>query len=77
MTVTDVRWTVGEYRRMTETGILNPDERLDTWFDTRQVYVFREPHEGNYQLETIFNQDDVLSMLAFPEIEVQISRLFP
>jgi|GEM_PF-2923220 hypothetical protein len=30
MTVTDVRWTVGEYRRMTETGILNPDERLDT-----------------------------------------------
>jgi len=77
MTVTDVRWTVGEYRRMTETGILNPDERLDTWFDTRQVYVFREPGEENYRQETVFNQDDVLSMLAFPEIEVQISQLFP
>ena len=29
MTVTDLRlWTVEEYRRMTETGILNPDERV-------------------------------------------------
>ncbi len=52
----------------------------DYWIldvNTRQVYVFREPREGNYQLETVFNEDDVLSMLAFPEIEVQISRLFP
>ena len=46
---------------------------VNTW----QVYVFREPCEGNYRLETVFNEDDVLSMLAFPEIEVQISRLFP
>jgi Uma2 family endonuclease len=44
---------------------------------TRQVYVFREPGEENYQQETVFNEDDVLSMLAFPEIEVQISQLFP
>ena len=30
MTVTDVRlWTVGEYRRMTETGILDRDERVE------------------------------------------------
>ncbi len=30
MTLTDVRlWTVGEYRRITETGILNPDERVE------------------------------------------------
>ncbi|MEG3926299.1 MULTISPECIES: Uma2 family endonuclease [unclassified Microcoleus] len=30
MTVTDVRlWTVAEYRRMTETGILNSDERVE------------------------------------------------
>ena len=52
----------------------------DYWIldvNTRQVYVFREPCDGNYQLETVFNEDDVLSMLAFPEIEVQISQLFP
>jgi Uma2 family endonuclease len=185
MTVTDVRlWTVDEYRRMTETGILNPDERVelidgqiismsaknpphaatnlcaadylrsllaglaliriqdpialsynsepepdiavvqidprlyqdfhpgpdnilllveiadttletdrkrkapayakagitDYWIldvNTRQVYVFREPGEANYRQETVFNEDDVLSMLAFPEIEVRISQLFP
>ena len=30
MTITDVRlWTVTEYRRMSETGILNPDERVE------------------------------------------------
>jgi len=185
MTVTDLRlWTVDEYRRMTETGILNPDERVelidgqiismsaknpphaatnlcaadylrsllaglaliriqdpialsynsepepdiavvqidprlyqdfhpapdnifllieiaDTTLETdrrrkapayakagitdywildvnmRQVYVFREPGETNYRQETVFNEDEVLSMLAFPEIEVQISQLFP
>jgi Uma2 family endonuclease len=30
MTATDVRlWTVNEYRRLTETGILDPDERVE------------------------------------------------
>ena len=185
MTVTDVRlWTVDEYRRMTETGILNPDERVELidgqiismsaknpphaatnlcaadylrsllaglaliriqdpialsynsepepdiavvqihprlyqdfhpapdnifllieiadttletdrkrkapayakagithyWIldvNTRQVYVFREPGEANYRQETVFNEDGVLSMLAFPEIEILISQLFP
>jgi Uma2 family endonuclease len=30
MTATDIRlWTVNEYHRMTETGILDPDERVE------------------------------------------------
>ena len=52
----------------------------DYWIldvNTGQVYVFREPGEANYGQETVFNEDDVLSMLAFPEIEVRISQLFP
>ena len=52
----------------------------DYWIldvNTRQVYVFREPGEENYRQETVFNEDDVLSILAFPEIEVRISQLFP
>jgi Uma2 family endonuclease len=185
MTATDVRlWTVNEYRRMTETGILDPDERVelidgqivsmsaknpphaatnlcaadylrnllaglaliriqdpvtlnansepepdiavvqidprlyqdfhpapgnilllvevaDTTLETdrnrkarayakagiadywildvnrRQVYVFREPVGENYRQETIFDEDGILSMLAFPEIEIQVGRLFP
>ena len=44
---------------------------------TRQVYVFHEPGEENYRQETVFNEDGIFSMLAFPEIEVQISQLFP
>jgi Uma2 family endonuclease len=186
MTATDVRlWTVNEYRRMTETGILDPDERVelidgqivsmspknpphaatnlcaadylrnllaglaliriqdpvtlnansepepdiavvqidprlyqdfhpapcnilllvevaDTTLETdrnrkarayakagiadywildvnsrRQVYVFREPVGENYRQETIFDEDGILSMLAFPEKEIQVGRLFP
>lgn len=52
----------------------------DYWIldvNTRQVYVFREPVAGNYRQETIFDEDGILSMLAFPEIEVQLGRLFP
>ena len=52
----------------------------DYWIldvNTRQVYVFREPVGGKYRQETIFNEDGILSMLAFPEIEVQVGRLFP
>ncbi|NJK77448.1 MAG: Uma2 family endonuclease [Richelia sp. CSU_2_1] len=52
----------------------------DYWIldvNARQVYVFREPAGGSYRQETIFNEGDVLSMLAFPEIEVLISQLFP
>jgi len=52
----------------------------DYWIldiNTRQVYVFREPVGGNYRQETIFDEDGILSMLAFPEIEVQVGRLFP
>ncbi|WP_339382867.1 Uma2 family endonuclease [Microcoleus asticus] len=52
----------------------------DYWIldvNTGQVYVFREPVGGNYRQETIFNEDEILSMLAFPEIEVQVGRLFP
>ncbi|MEG4346472.1 hypothetical protein QUB70_24805 [Microcoleus sp. A003_D6] len=30
-----------------------------------------------FGFRTVFNEDDVLSMLAFPEIEVQVGRLFP
>ncbi|WP_333416198.1 Uma2 family endonuclease [Microcoleus sp. MOSTC5] len=52
----------------------------DYWIldvNRRQVYVFHELVGGNYRQETVFNEDGILSMLAFPEIEVQVGRLFP
>ncbi|MBE9225532.1 Uma2 family endonuclease [Phormidium sp. LEGE 05292] len=52
----------------------------DYWIldvNTRQVRVFREIVNQTYQQETILNEEATLFLLAFPEIEVQISRLFP
>lgn len=55
-------------------------EIADYWVldvNSRQVYVFRQPKDETYQQQTILNEDATLSMLAFPEIEVQINQLFP
>ncbi|MCL1475170.1 Uma2 family endonuclease [Argonema antarcticum] len=52
----------------------------DYWIldvNTRQVRVFREIVNETYQQETILQEEATLFMLAFPEIEVQIARLFP
>ncbi|WP_322743966.1 Uma2 family endonuclease [Nostoc edaphicum] len=52
----------------------------DYWIldvNQRQVYVFREPSLKGYNLEFILQEDATLSLIAFPEIEVQISQLFP
>ncbi len=45
--------------------------------NNRQIYVFREPGNTNYQRETILGEDATLSLLAFPEIEVEVKQLFP
>jgi Uma2 family endonuclease len=52
----------------------------DYWIlnvNTRQVHVFREIVAGAYQRKTILNEDATLSLLAFPDLEVQIDQLFP
>ncbi|CBN57882.1 MULTISPECIES: Uma2 family endonuclease [Kamptonema] len=43
----------------------------------QQVYVFREPGNETYQQEIILNEEAIFSMVAFPEIEVSVSELFP
>jgi Uma2 family endonuclease len=52
----------------------------DYWIldvNQRQVFVFREPGLEGYNLKFILPEDATLSLMAFPEIEVQISQLFP
>jgi Uma2 family endonuclease len=52
----------------------------DYWIldvNTRQVRVFREIVNTTYQQETILNEEATLFMIAFPEIEISISQLFP
>jgi len=43
----------------------------------RQVYVFRKPGNETYQEEIILNEEAIFSMVAFPEIELSVSELFP
>lgn len=43
----------------------------------QQVYRFCQPEENKYQQETILSGEIFVALVAFPEIEVQISRLFP
>lgn len=43
----------------------------------RQVHVFREPNGEKYQQEILLNEEATLSLVAFPEIEVLITQLFP
>ncbi|MEH1846636.1 MAG: Uma2 family endonuclease [Nostoc sp.] len=43
----------------------------------RQVYVFREPSLEGYSEEFILDEDATLSLIAFPEFEIQISQMFP
>ncbi|AUS99146.1 hypothetical protein CLI64_01345 [Nostoc sp. CENA543] len=42
-----------------------------------QVYVFREPNGEGYKQEFILGENATLSLVAFPETEVEISQLFP
>lgn len=52
----------------------------DYWIldvNQRQVYVFCEPGLEGYNLEFIVQEDATLSLIPFPEIEVQISQMFP
>ncbi len=42
----------------------------------RQVYVYQNPSQSGYQQKTIFNVDDAITLLAFPQIEVCFSELF-
>lgn len=52
----------------------------DYWIldvNARQVHVFREIVAGTYQRETVLNEEATLSLLAFPDLEVQIEQMFP
>ncbi|MCC5648952.1 Uma2 family endonuclease [Nostoc sp. XA013] len=52
----------------------------DYWIldvNQRQVFVFREPLLEGYNQQLILQEDATLSLIAFPEIEIHISQMFP
>lgn len=53
---------------------------LDYWVlnvNTRQVHVFREPGEDGYAQEAVWDEANLLSAIAFPDIPITLSQLFP
>ncbi|OYD86983.1 hypothetical protein CDG77_31955 [Nostoc sp. 'Peltigera membranacea cyanobiont' 213] len=52
----------------------------DYWIldvNQRQVFVFREPVLEGYNQQFILQENATLSLIAFPEIEIHISQMFP
>lgn len=43
----------------------------------RQVYLFREPSLAGYNQQLILEEDVSISLVAFPEITVEFSQMFP
>jgi Uma2 family endonuclease len=45
--------------------------------NSQQIYIFREPGENGYMQQIILDINAKISLVTFPEIEVQIKQLFP
>lgn len=53
---------------------------VDYWVldvNRRQVYVFRQPTQENYQQQIILQDSETVSPLAFPDVTIPIQELFP
>lgn len=43
----------------------------------RQLHIFREPTEDGYQSEVILAEDETISPLHFPDLQIAISEMLP
>lgn len=41
------------------------------------VEVYRDPHEGTWQSKSTHHRGDVISMRAFPDVQVAVSEIVP
>jgi Uma2 family endonuclease len=67
-------WTVEEYHRMAEAGI------SDYWVldvVNRQLHVFRQPTEDGYESEEILSEEQTISPLEFPDLQIGVFEMLP
>jgi hypothetical protein len=65
--LTTNRFTVEDYHRMGETGVLNlPERRLE---------VYREPHFAGYSSVTVLRTGDQACPLTFPDAVLEVEDL--
>lgn len=43
----------------------------------RRVFVFRDPQDGLYRSQQVVETTESLSAIAFPEVAIELQRLFP
>ena len=65
--------------RSQKAHIYGKNQVLEYWIldlQRRQVYVFRQPQDGSYREEWIFNSDDSIAMQAFPDVTIALDAMF-
>ena len=66
--------------RKQKARIYGKNQVLEYWIldlQKRQVYIFRQPENGSYQEELILNSEDTATMIAFPDVAIALTALFP
>jgi hypothetical protein len=72
------RITVDEYYRMAEVGLLRADERVELIEGevNKQLHCRREPIAESYQRTETFQISQRISVMAFPDIALEVAALF-
>lgn len=53
---------------------------LEYWIldvQRRQVYVFRQPEDGNYREQLVLSSSDSIAMQSFPDVAIALDAMFP
>lgn len=72
-------WTISKDRKQ-KARIYGKNLVLEYWIldlQKRQVYLFRQPENGSYREELILNSEDTATMIAFPDVAIALTALFP
>jgi Uma2 family endonuclease len=81
------RFTTDEYHRLRQAGILDEGPKLEAYarggvrevwvIDAvrRRIFVHRNPNQGRYQFSLETRGDDVLTVVAFPDITFPVSAI--
>jgi hypothetical protein len=81
------RFTTDEYHRLGEAGILAGGPKLEAYarggvrevwvIDAvrRRTFIHRNPDQGRYQFSLETRGDDVLTVVAFPDITFPVSAI--
>jgi Uma2 family endonuclease len=80
------RFTIAEYHRLGEVGILRTDERVEliegeiveVWLanvNTHRIEGYRRPERAGYAESRVFQEDDLLSIQAFPDVTFTVREL--